>query len=231
MKYKKILIKFSGEAFGPKGKAVDIKMIEAIALEIKNLADSGIKVAVVTGGGNVARGREADKAHRLRAHLKGMSGTFQNVEPLYFALKKLKLKAQVYTSFSLNHHKYPRFDQNKAVKDWQAGKILLFAGGTGHPFFTTDSAAVLRALQLGAEIFIKATKVAGVYSCDPLAGKNCRFYKTVPYKKVVLSELNIIDKMAIALAWDNQLPIRVVKWQAGSILKIAAGQALGTLIG
>lgn len=229
MKYKKVLVKFTGEAFGQKGGGINKAMVANIAAEIAALVKNKIRVAVVVGGGNVARGREVKKNQRMQAHMKGMQGTFTNVEPLYQALKALRLPAQIYTSFSLNS-KYPQFAQAKVLQDWEKGKVLLFAGGTGHPFFTTDSAAVLRSLQLNAEIFIKATKVNGVYSCDPLTHKNCRFYKEVPFKKVVANELNIIDKMAIALAWDNELPIRVVKWEPGNILKVVQGKNLGTLI-
>lgn len=229
MKYKKILVKFSGEAFGPKHEPVDMDCVAKIVDEIKQLKKLGAQVAVVTGGGNVARGREAKLGSRLKAHLKGMRGTFQNVIPLEHMLKKAGIPVHVYSSFSINS-KYPVFNQEKVLDDLRENKVLIFAGGTGHPFFTTDSASVLRALQIKAELFIKATKVDGVYSCDPMEKKNCRHYNKISYKKIIASELKVVDKMCVALAWENQLPIRVVKWEPGAIVKIVQGRNLGTII-
>jgi len=229
MKYKKILLKFSGEAFGPKGGNVDPAMVAKVALEIKKLTGKKARAAVVCGGGNIARGREANKEKQLFTHFKGMRGTLINATALLSALKKIKVKAKIYSSFSLKS-KFPNFDQARAMKDWDNGTVLIFAGGTGHPYFTTDTAAVLRALQLKAEVFIKVTKVDGVYSCDPLKNKNCKKFRGISYKKIIESELGIIDKMAIALAWENNLPIEVIKWEQGNVLAAADGKRLGTLI-
>ena len=160
-KNKKILVKFSGEAFGKKGGRLEPVKVFSVANEIKALKGAGVKTAVVCGGGNVSRWKDIRTGDRVAVDLKGMKGTLKNVEALAKALKELKVPVQVYASFSLKS-KYPHFNHQRARKDWQRGKTLIFAGGTGHPFFTTDTAAILRALEIKAEVFIKATKVDGL---------------------------------------------------------------------
>jgi len=229
MKYKSLLVKFSGEAFGPKGGKVDPDKVQKIASEIQALRALGIKVAVVCGGGNVIRGREVGKAQQLKADYLGMQGTLRNVKPLVRALDKLGIDNQVYTSFSLKAE-YPAFNQETVNKDWQSGKILIFAGGTGHPFFSTDTASVLRSLQLGLEVFVKATKVDGVYTADPQKNKQARKLTKLSYQKYLSKELKILDLTAVAMASSYNLPIRVVKWEAGRIVELAKGKNLGSLI-
>ncbi|MCX6785863.1 MAG: UMP kinase [Candidatus Komeilibacteria bacterium] len=230
MKYQKILIKFSGEAFGQKHQAVNLALVQKIVDEIKDLRKMGFKVAVVCGGGNLTRGREVAKNKQLATHILGMQGTLRNVLPLEKLLKKAGVPVQVYTSFSVKSS-YPIFSLNKVLADFAKNKVLIFAGGTGQPFFTTDTAAVLRALEIGAQIYFKATKVNGVYSADPVTNPRAKQYAKISYQQVIAKDLAVIDKMAVCLAWDNQLPIRVIKWEPGNIVKAASGKNLGTLIG
>jgi len=229
MKYKKILIKFSGEAFGNKGQGVDLKKVQQIVDEIKVLKKKGINVGIVCGGGNVIRGREVKKSARLMTHYKGMQATLINVKPLEKLFKKEKISTSVFASFSLKSN-YPVFNQLKVNKDWKAGKVIIFAGGTGHPFFTTDTGAVLRALQLEADLFIKATKVDGIYDSDPQKNKKAKKIEKINYRKYIESDLQILDSMAICMAWNNNLPIRVLKWEEGSIIKLLNNKNIGSLI-
>lgn len=229
MKFRQILIKFSGEAFSQKGRPIDKNKVNLIVQEIKRLVSLKVKVAVVCGGGNVSRWRDTQKGDRVLVDLKGMKGTLVNVKALFKSLKSAKVPAQVYTSFSLKSE-FPKFEYLKVKKDYQAGKVLIFAGGTGHPFFTTDTASILRALEIGAEVFIKATKVDGVYSGDPEKNSRAKKFKQLSYKKVIEDQLKVIDATAAALAWDNSLPIKVIKWESGNVVKTVQGQNLGSVI-
>ena len=228
-KYKKILVKFSGESFGEKGKRLEPGKVQSIVSEIKSLRSARVKVAVVCGGGNVSRWKDTQKGDRVEVDLKGMKGTLKNVEALEKELKKAKVPVQVYASFSLKSN-HPHFNYQRVKKDWQRGKVLIFAGGTGHPFFTTDTASILRALEIGAEVFIKATKVEGIYTADPMKNKRAKKIKELPYQKYLEKNLKVIDTTAVSLARENNLPIRIVKWQSGNILKLVKGGSIGSLI-
>lgn len=230
MKYKKILVKFSGESFGPKGKPVELKRVQKIVDEVKELRKTKVKVAIVSGGGNVVRGITVSKEDRLQTDYKGMKATFKNIEALSGVLKKGKINYQIFTSYSIKNKKYPIFNYQKAKKTWQQNKVIIIGGGTGYPFLSTDTAAVLRSLELEADLLIKATKVDGVYSADPLKDKNAKRYPKLSYRRFVEEKLKVMDLMAVALAWSNSLPIRVIKWEPGNVVKVARGGKLGTLI-
>ena len=229
MKYKNILIKFSGESFGKIGQKVDLKKVQKIVDEVKLLRKAKIKVAVVCGGGNVSRWKDVRKGDRIEVDIKGMKGTLKNVYPLEKLLKKSRIPVQVYTSFSIKS-KYPNFKYSSVKKDWQKGKIIIFAGGTGHPFFTTDTAAILRSLEVQADLFIKATKVDGVYTADPKKNSSAKKIKKISYKKIIENQLKIIDATAVCLAWENNLPIAVIKWEEGNVVKVVGGKSIGSLI-
>ncbi|MBT3689747.1 UMP kinase [bacterium] len=229
MKYKNVLIKFSGEAFGDKGKPVNKRQVKLIASEIKELVKAKVKVAIVCGGGNVSRWKDVKKGDRVEVDLKGMKGGLKNVIPLEKALKEMKVKVQVFTSFSLNT-KYPKFNYSKVTKALKENKVVIFVGGTGHPFFTHDTAACLRALETNAEVLIKATKVDGIYSADPTLNKRAKRIKSISYKSIIAKELKIIDSVAVALAQENKLPIRIIKWQEGNLIKLIKGKNLGSII-
>lgn len=229
MKYQKVLIKFSGEAFGQKGKAAEPAKVLEIVEEIKQLLKLKVKVGVVCGGGNVSRWKDTKKGDRVAVDFKGMQGTLKNVVALEKFLKKEKIPVQIYTSFSLVS-KYPHFNQEQAAKDFSKNKVLIFAGGTGHPFFTTDTAAVLRALESGAQIYLKATKVNGIFNADPFKNARAKKIKRISYKNYISCSLKVVDPVAVCLAWENQLPIRVIKWQRGSVVKAALGKDIGSII-
>ncbi len=229
VKYKRILVKFSGQAFGQKGGAIDRSGVGQIVLELKKLRQAGVKVAVVCGGGNVSRWKDANAGDRVAVDYKGMNGTLKNVDALSAEAKRAGVPAVVYTSFSVNS-KYPHYVYARAKKDYESGKIVIFAGGTGYPFFTTDTAAVSKALEMGAQIFIKSTKVNGLYTADPIKNPKAKFLKKISYQKIISEQLKVIDSVAVALAWENKLPIRIIKWQQGSVVKAVKGAQLGSLI-
>jgi uridylate kinase len=230
MKYRRVLLKISGEAFGNKGQDCDPVKVDLVAKEIKVLRRTGVKLAIVCGGGNVIRGINDAKKDRLTADYQGMKATFKNIDFLSQTLKKKKVAHQIFTSFSVKKGNYPVFDNQKAENAWQKNKVIILGGGTGYPFFSTDTAAVLRGLQLGVDLLVKATKVDGVYNADPFKDKKAKKYSKISYQKFVEDNLKVIDLMAIALAYSNQLPIRVIKWQSGNVERVIKGQKLGTVI-
>lgn len=230
MKYHKILLKISGEAFGEQGQKIDYAKVGLIVKEIKDLQKKKVKVAIVCGGGNTIRGVNVQKNHRLRADYAGMMATFKNIEALTFILKKEKIPFKIFTSFSAKRKNYPVFSYKLARKCWERNKLVIIGGGTGYPFFSTDMAAALRSLELGAELLVKATKVDGVYSADPVKNPKAKKFQTISYKKYIEANLKVMDLMAIALAWSNSLPILVIKWAPGNVVKAAQGKDLGTLI-
>lgn len=230
MKYHRILLKISGEAFGEKGRDCDPAKVDLVVKEIIALKKLGVKLAIVSGGGNVIRGINVAKKNRLNADYLGMKATFKNIELLSRILKKQKVAHQIFTSFSIKRSNYSVFDQRLAEKAWQQNKVVILGGGTGYPFFSTDTAAVLRSMQLGVDLLVKATKVNGVYDADPIKDKKAKKYSKISYRKFVEDNLKVIDLVAIALAFSNQLPIRVIKWQSGNVEKVVKGQKLGTII-
>lgn len=229
MKYQKILIKFTGEAFGDKGQAINFSRVQEIVDEVKLLAAAKVKVAIVCGGGNAVRGREVAKVKQLATDYRGMRATLQNSQALEKLLKQASLPVQLYTSHIIKS-KYPIFNEKRVKQDLALAKVLIFAGGTGHPFFTTDTAAVLRGLEIGAQVFIKATKVGGVYSADPIKNKQAKLIAKISYQSFINRQLKVIDPTAVSLAWENGLPLRVVKWEKGNIVKAAQGKNIGSLI-
>lgn len=229
MKYKKILIKFSGESFGEIGKGVDLKRVQKIVEEIKQLVEAKVKVAIVCGGGNISRWKDIKRGDRVEVDYTGLKGTMKNVYPLERLLKRARIPTQVYTSFIIKS-KFPNFKYQKVKKDWQQGKVLIFAGGTGHPYFTTDMAAVLRALEVGAEVYIKSTKVDGIFTADPIKNPQAKKIRELSHQRYIKENLKVVDPTAVCLAWENQLPIRVVKWEEGNIVKLLNGKNVGSLI-
>lgn len=229
MKYHKILVKFSGESFGEKGKGIDLKRVEKIVEEIKQLIKAKVKVAIVCGGGNISRWKDVKKGDRVEVDLKGIRGTLKNVYPLAKLLQQAKISCQVYTSFAIKSV-YPNFKYQSVKKDWQRNKVLIFAGGTGQPFFTTDTAAVLRALQVGAEIYIKSTKVDGIFTADPVKNPQAKKINRLSHHDYIIKNLKVVDPTAVCLAWENKLPIRVVESQEGNIMRVVEGKNVGSII-
>jgi len=229
MKYHKVLIKFSGEAFGSKDKSFDLSKVNLLVEEIKQLKKSGLQIAIVCGGGNVGRGRDARKGDRIEVDFRGMKGTLNNAALLDRLLRKSKIPVSLYTSFSVRS-KYPKFDYLRVIRDWDAGKIIILAGGTGYPFFSTDTSSVLFSLILGCDQFIKATKVSGVYSADPLKFPKAKKFTRISAQKYIKLNLAVVDRTAVSLAKENSLPIRVISWQPQNLVKLIKGQNLGSQI-
>jgi uridylate kinase len=230
MAYKKILVKFSGESFSTPKKKFDSAKAKAIVDEVKQLKKNGTQVAIVCGGGNVSRWKDVKKGDRVAVDFKGIQGTLKNCSLLEQALKKAKVACQLYTSFSINS-KYPNFDYPAVKKDWAKGKVIIFAGGTGYPFFTTDTSAVLFSLILGCEAFLKATKVDGVFSQDPFKFPKAKKFLKLSAEQYIKLNLGVVDRTAVSLARENNLAIRVFKWQPQNLVKLVKGRPIGSLIG
>jgi len=229
---KKVLLKFSGEAFGDKGGPILAERVKTVATEIKNLRAKGVRVAVVCGGGNISRWKDArgKNIDRVAVDYKGMKGTFKNVTALEKTLKTLGIKTSVFASFALAGE-YPAFSYPVVKKAWDKGNVIIFAGGTGYPFFSTDMSAVLYSLILNVDLFIKATKVDGVYTSDPKKHPSAKKFEKISSREIVLKNLAVIDSPAICLAGDNNLPIKILQWESGAILKVIKGGKSGTIIG
>jgi len=230
MLYNKILLKLSGEAFsGDKNNGIDRNTLIFISEEIKKILSLGIKIAVVIGGGNFWRGRSAKEFERITADSIGMLATVMNALAFKEVLLSLNVNAEVFSAVEV-----PKFTEplviSKAKKHFEDGSIVIFSGGTGSPFFSTDSAAAMRALDIGAEAILKATLVDGVYDKDPNSFKNAEKYDSITYLEVLNKRLKVLDSTAASLCMDNKLPIHVFKLEKGNILKILNGESLGTII-
>jgi uridylate kinase len=229
MFYKKILVKFSGESFGEKGGKIDQKKVRLIVEELKQLKKLKFSVAIVCGGGNARRGKEVKHGDRVAVDFKGMANTLKNSEYLEQQLKKNGIACRIYASFSIKS-KHPNFYYPQVKKDWSEGKLLIFAGGTGYPFFSTDMSAVLFSLILKCDALIKATKVEGIYTADPQKFANASKIKKISYKDYIEKNLSVMDRTAVGLAAENRLPIRVLSWQPGNLVQLVKGWDLGSLI-
>jgi uridylate kinase len=231
--YKRILLKLGGEAFGGGGTAIDIDKADFVAQKVHEIYDLGIQVAVVNGAGNIWRGdmglgRGMD---RTTADHMGMIGTVLNGLALRDALERRGLAARVQTAIQMNQvtEQYIRL---RAIRHMEKGRVVILAGGTGNPYFTTDSAAALRASEIDADIIIKATKVNGVYSDDPLKNPDALRFDTLTFDEVLEKHLNVMDMTAFTLCQENNIPIMVVDfWNGDDLLQsIKGNQSVGTLI-
>lgn len=233
-RYKRVLLKLSGEALmGDKGYGIDSKVVEDMALEIKDIAQLGVEVAVVIGGGNIFRGVEASVKgmERASADYMGMLATVINALALQNSLEKLEIPTRVQSAIEMRELAEP-YIRRKAIRHLEKGRVVIFAAGTGNPYFTTDTAAALRAMEIGAEVILKATKVDGVYSSDPVKDSKAIKYDTITYLDVLKKGLAVMDSTAISLCMDNNLPIIVFNVrQKGNIKKIIYGKRIGTLVG
>lgn len=233
-RYKRVLLKLSGEALmGDKGYGIDSKVVEDLALEIKEIAQLGVEVAVVIGGGNIFRGVEASVKgmERASADYMGMLATVINALALQNSLEKLEIPTRVQSAIEMRELAEP-YIRRKAIRHLEKGRVVIFAAGTGNPYFTTDTAAALRAMEIGAEVILKATKVDGVYSSDPVKDSKAIKYDTITYLDVLKKGLAVMDSTAISLCMDNNLPIIVFNVrQKGNIKKIISGERIGTFVG
>lgn len=233
MKYKKILLKISGEAMmGDRGYGVDPATVDFIAKEIKDAVSMGVQMAIVIGGGNIFRGVEASVQgiERASADYMGMLATVINALALQNSLEKHGVATRVQSAIEMKELAEP-YIRRKAMRHLEKGRTVIFAAGTGNPYFTTDTAASLRAMEIGADVILKATKVDGVYSSDPMKDASAKRYDSITYIDVLRKGLSIMDSTAISLCMDNNLPIMVFSLRGkGNIRKIIEGKKIGTLV-
>lgn len=232
--YKRVLLKLSGEALlGKQSSGVDPEVASFIAEEIKSVAALDIQLAIVIGGGNIFRGLEASSRgmDRTSADYMGMLATVINSLALQSALEMQGIPTRVQSSIEMREIAEP-FIQRRAIRHLEKGRIVIFAGGTGNPYFTTDTAASLRAMEINADVIMKATKVDGVYDSDPVKNKAAVMYDKISYIDVLSKNLKVMDATAISLCRDNKLPILVFNMQKkGNIRRAICGEKIGTYVG
>ncbi|MFH1905437.1 MAG: UMP kinase [bacterium] len=231
--YKRILLKLSGEALkGRREFGIDFEETALIAEQINEIQALGVEIAVVIGGGNIFRGVPASKngIDRVTADYMGMIATMINALALQGALENIGVITRVQTAIEMQKLAEP-YIRRKAVRHLEKGRVVIFAGGTGNPYFSTDTAAALRAVEIEAEIVLKATKVDGVYSSDPLTNKKAKRFSSIDYLEVITKRLKVMDSTAISLCMDNNLPIVVFNMaQKGNIRKVIMGENIGTFV-
>jgi uridylate kinase len=233
--FKRILLKLSGEALmGGQSYGIDTLMAQRVAREIKAVQELGIEIAIVVGGGNIFRGvsESAGNMDRAAADYIGMLATVMNSVVLQDALEQIGVQTRVMSAIDIPQLAEP-FIRRRAVRHLEKERVVIFAAGTGNPYFTTDSAAALRALEIEAEVIFKATKVDGIYSADPMKDKTATRFERISYKDVLEKQLKVMDSSAISLCMDNDLPIMVFNMtDPGNILKAVSGDtSIGTLVG
>jgi uridylate kinase len=232
--YHRVLLKISGEALmGDQNYGIDVNVARTVAEELKAVHDLGVQVAVVVGGGNIFRGvsKSAGNMDRSSADYIGMLATVMNAVVLQDALEKLGVQTRVMSAIDIPQLAEP-FIRRRAVRHLEKNRIVIFAAGTGNPYFTTDSAAALRALEIKAEIILKATKVDGIYSADPMQVSDATRYDVITYQQVLERQLRVMDASAISLCMDNNLPIIVFNMrQTGNITRVIKGEpGVGTRV-
>lgn len=232
-KYKRILLKLSGEALmGDQSFGISPDMLAYVAQEVQAVQAMGVEMAVVVGGGNIFRGVKATSfgMERTSADHMGMLATVMNSLALQDALEKIGLQTRVQTAISMHEVAEP-YILRRALRHLEKGRIVIFAAGTGNPYFTTDTAAVLRAQEVHAEILLKATKVDGLYDADPVQHADATFIESTTYMQVLEKQLKVMDMTAISLAMDNNLPLAVFNLkESNNIRKVICGERVGTLI-
>ncbi len=232
-KYKRILLKLSGEALtGSKNFGIDPAILDAMALEIGQLVGIGVQVGLVVGGGNLFRGAELQQAglDRVTGDHMGMLATVMNALAMRDALERSNIATQVMSSIPMSGV-VDHYNRRKAIRALGNGDVVIFSAGTGNPFFTTDSAACLRGIEVDAEIVLKATKVDGVYSADPMKVPDAEKYEQLTYDNVLDKKLEVMDLTAICLCRDHNMPVRVFEMEKqGALLNIVRGGDDGTLI-
>ena len=231
--YKRILLKLSGEALkGKREFGIDFEETALIAEQINEIQALGVEIAIVIGGGNIFRGVPASKngIDRVTADYMGMIATMINALALQGALENIGVVTRVQTAIEMQKLAEP-YIRRKAVRHLEKRRVVIFAGGTANPYFSTDTAAALRAVEIEAEIVLKATKVDGVYSSDPITNKKAKRFSSIDYLEVITKKLKVMDSTAISLCMDNNLPIVVFNMaQKGNIKKVIMGENIGTFV-
>jgi uridylate kinase len=232
-RYHRILVKLSGEALlGGEDYGIDPQMLKRIAGEIRDLVQMGVQVAVVLGGGNIFRGAGLARAgmDRVTADHMGMLATVINALALQDALEAQGTYARVMSALRINEV-CEDYIRRRAIRHLEKGRVVIFGAGTGNPFFTTDTAASLRAIEINAEILLKATKVNGIYDADPMKHPDARRYTHLTFDKVLSDRLNVMDATAIVMCRENNLPLQVFNlFHAGDLVRIVQGEDVGTVV-
>lgn len=232
-KYKRIMLKISGEALaGEKKSGIDYDTVYSIAQEIKEVREMGVTVAVVIGGGNIFRGGRGKnfKIDRVVGDYMGMLATIINAMALQDTLEQMGVETRVLSAIDMQEIAEP-FIRRRAQRHLQKGRVVIFGGGTGNPYFTTDTAAALRAIEIGAEVVLKATKVSGVYTGDPELDKSAKKFDELTYMDVLNKNLKVMDSAAISLCMDNKIPLIIFNLnEKGNIKKVVCGKTIGTIV-
>ncbi|MBI4381649.1 MAG: UMP kinase [candidate division NC10 bacterium] len=233
MKYKRIMLKVSGEALaGDEGFGISLRMLSFLAGEIEQVHKLGLQIAVVVGGGNILRGipASAEGMERSSADYIGMLATVMNGLALQDALERLKIDTRVQTAIEMREVAEP-FIRRRAIRHLEKGRVVIFVGGTGNPYFSTDTAAALRAMEVNAEVVFKATKVDGVYTADPLLDPSAKKFDELSYIDVLNRQLKVMDSTAISLCMDNLFPIVIFNLHEPGILRqLVFGEKVGTIV-
>jgi uridylate kinase len=233
LRYSRVLLKLSGEALAGEPRAgFDFDRIDFFAEQIAEVYKLGVQLGLVIGGGNIVRGSQLSQMgmDRVNADYMGMLGTVINALALQDVLEKKGLDTRVMTAIRMEELAEP-YIRRRAMRHFEKGRIVIFAAGTGNPYFSTDTAAVLRAIQMKADVIIKATSVDGVYSADPKKDTNARLYDAISYRDVMLEELRVMDQTAITLCKENQLPLVVLNINSpGAVTRAVRGERVGTLV-
>jgi uridylate kinase len=233
LKYPRVLIKLSGEALaGDKGFGLDHETVNRLCDEVVSVINTGASVGLVIGGGNIVRGSLLAKMgmDRVAADYMGMLGTVINALAVQDVLEKKGIETRVMTAIRMEELAEP-YIRRRAMRHLETGRTVIFAAGTGNPYFSTDTAAVLRAIQIKANLVIKATSVEGVYTADPKKDKNAKLHEEISYRDVMMAELKVMDQTAITLCKENNLPLIVLNvHKSGSIAAAVRGERVGTLV-
>ncbi|MDQ6769759.1 MAG: UMP kinase [Gemmatimonadota bacterium] len=233
LKYKRVLLKLSGEALaGEKGTGFDFTILERLATEVSDIVKMGAAVGLVIGGGNIVRGAQLSKMgmDRVAADYMGMLGTVINALAVQDVIEKAGVETRVMTAIGMKEIAEP-FIRRRAIRHFDKKRVVIFAAGTGNPYFSTDTAAALRAIQIQADVIVKATSVDGVYSADPKLDPKATRFETISYKDVMTQELGVMDQTAITLCKENKVPIIVLNiHRHGEVARALQGETVGTLV-
>ena len=233
LRYQRFLLKISGEALaGNRGFGIEPSVVDQLTDEIRSLVEMGVSLGVVIGGGNIVRGAMASKEgmDRVQADYMGMLATVINALAVQDLLEHKNVEVRVMTAIRMDEIAEP-YIRRRAMRHMELGRVVLFAGGTGNPYFSTDTAAVLRAIEMESDVVIKATKVQGVYTADPVKDPDAEFIPTISYHEVMTRELAVMDTAAVSLCKENRLPIIVLNLEnRGAVASAIRGERIGTLV-
>jgi uridylate kinase len=233
LKYKRILLKLSGEAFAEaqSGFGIDPRVVASIARQVAEAKNLGAELGIVVGGGNIIRGLSASAqgTDRTTADYMGMLATVINALSLQDALEKEGVQTRVQTAIWMQEVAEP-YIRRRAIRHLEKGRVVIFAAGTGNPYFSTDTTAALRALEINADAILKGTRVEGVFDSDPLVNRDARMFTSLPYIEVLNRGLKVMDSTAISLCMDNRLPIIVFNMKTGNLVRVLQGEEVGTLV-